>query len=109
MEITKPILPPKKGYVEVEIDGVRTYKNVETGLLIEEEIKMQTPDTPAEWREQAYNTEAIVLWDEEFITVTAAAQLWQYYAAEGSPKAEELQNAISTAKSTIREKYPDNE
>ena len=36
--ITVPMLQPKKGYVEVEIDGVRTYRNVETGVLIEEEV-----------------------------------------------------------------------
>ena len=30
--ITRPTLPPKEGYVEVEIDGVRCYQNVETGL-----------------------------------------------------------------------------
>ena len=26
--ITKPTLPPKKGYVEVEINGVRQYKAI---------------------------------------------------------------------------------
>lgn len=30
MEISKPMLPPKKGYVEVEIDGQRVYKQLET-------------------------------------------------------------------------------
>lgn len=37
MTIFKPMLPPKKGYVEVDVDGVRTYRNAETGLLISEE------------------------------------------------------------------------
>lgn len=37
MAITKPMLPPKKGYVEVEINGIRTYRNVETGILIDDE------------------------------------------------------------------------
>lgn len=40
--ITKPILPPKKGYVEVEVNGIRTYRNTETGLLIEEEATTPT-------------------------------------------------------------------
>lgn len=40
--ITKPTLPPKKGYVEVEVDGVRTYRNVETGELIDNETPHQT-------------------------------------------------------------------
>ena len=38
MAISRPMLPPKKGYVEVEADGVRTYRNVETGVLIDDEI-----------------------------------------------------------------------
>lgn len=29
--ITRPQLPPKAGYVEDEIDGIRVYRNVETG------------------------------------------------------------------------------
>lgn len=42
MAITKPMLPPKKGYVEVDVDGKRTYKNVETGVLIEDEVRKPT-------------------------------------------------------------------
>lgn len=41
MVITKPVLPPKKGYVEVEVNGVRTYQNVETGRLIGHEPKQE--------------------------------------------------------------------
>lgn len=35
--ITNPKLPPKSGYVEVEVDGRRTYRNVNTGILIDNE------------------------------------------------------------------------
>lgn len=35
--ITHPILPPKEGYVEVEVSGRRTYRNVKTGLLYGQE------------------------------------------------------------------------
>lgn len=35
--ITTPKLPPKPGYVEVEIGGVRKYKNAATGVLLEKE------------------------------------------------------------------------
>jgi hypothetical protein len=28
--ITKPQLPPRAGYVEVEVDGVRQYQKIET-------------------------------------------------------------------------------
>ena len=38
MAISKPMLPPKKGYVEVEVDGIRTYKNIETGVLIYDDV-----------------------------------------------------------------------
>lgn len=44
MAITRPVLPPKKGYVEVEVHGRRTYKNVETGELIENEVRKPTPE-----------------------------------------------------------------
>lgn len=44
MAITKPMLPPKAGYVEVEVDGVRTYRNVQTGVLIDEEVNVPTTD-----------------------------------------------------------------
>ena len=63
--------------------------------------------SPAEQREEAYNTEAIIEWDDKVLTVTEAAQLWQYYAAEGSEKANELTVLIAEAKTSIREKYPD--
>lgn len=65
--------------------------------------------TPAEQREQAYNTQPLVEWDGETLTVTQAATKWQYYAAEGSEKAGELQVLIAAAKHTIREQYPDEE
>lgn len=35
--ITRPELPPMAGYVEVEVDGVRKYKNVVTGYILGEE------------------------------------------------------------------------
>ena len=41
--IHKPLLPPKAGYVEVEVNGVRTYRNASTGVLIYEEVPSQTP------------------------------------------------------------------
>lgn len=63
--------------------------------------------TPVQLREQAYNTEKVIEWESSMITVTEASQLWQYYAAEGSLKANTLQELIANAKSDIRLKYPD--
>lgn len=42
--ITKPTLQPKPGYVEVEVAGRRTYRNVNTGALIDDEVGVPTPD-----------------------------------------------------------------
>lgn len=65
--------------------------------------------TAAEQRENAYNTRPLIDWEGETLTVTQAATKWQYYAAEGSEKADELQTLIAAAKQTIREQYPDEE
>ena len=43
--IITPQLPPKAGYVEVEVNGYRTYKNVKTGTLIEDETPVITVDS----------------------------------------------------------------
>lgn len=109
MAITHPKLPPQKGYVEVEVAGKRTYRNVETNMLIEDEIAASIPSTPAQQREVAYNSQALIEWDGEMLTVTQAATMWQYYAAEGSEKANELQTLIATAKQNIREQFPEKE
>lgn len=42
--ITKPTLQPKPGYVEVEVAGHRTYRNVNTGALIDDEVGVPTPE-----------------------------------------------------------------
>ena len=64
--------------------------------------------TPTQLREEAYNTQAIIEWNGEMLTVTQAAQLWQYYAAEGNTaKTDELTALIAEAKASIREQYPD--
>lgn len=63
--------------------------------------------TPAELREEAYNMEKVIEWEGNMLTVTEAAQLWQYYAAEGNEKANALTGLIADAKAQIRQKYPD--
>lgn len=42
--INRPTLPPKRGYVEVEVDGVRLYRNAVTGILERDE----TPSTESD-------------------------------------------------------------
>ena len=74
-----------------------------------DDIKIDLP-TPAQKREEAYNTQAIIDWNGSKLTVTGAAQLWQYYAAEGNTaKTDELTALIAEAKASIREQYPDEE
>ena len=64
--------------------------------------------TQSELREEAYNTQEIIEWDGKNITVTQASELWNYYSAEGNTeKANQLTSLISTAKSEIRQQFPD--
>lgn len=93
------------GEVEAaDVDGVMTVIKWIPG-----EMPGPVEPTHSEQREQAYNTQAVIEWDGEMLTVTQAATKWQYYAAEGSPKADELQVLIASAKQTIREQFPDEE
>ena len=83
------------------------------GYTYEQEADILPPEAiepiPAKKREEAYNTERIIVWGEEMLTITRAATLWQYYAAEGSDKAQALTALIVEAKEAIRAKYPDAE
>lgn len=91
------------GDIEVEeIDGVMTVTKWIPG-----ELPAPIQPTPSELREQAYNNDRIIEWEDSMITVTEASQKWQYYASEGSNKANELQSLIAAAKEKIREQYPD--
>lgn len=63
---------------------------------------------PAQLREEAYNTQAIIEYGGEMLTVVKATQLWQYYTAEGdNDKIQELVNLITKAKIAIWKQYPD--
>lgn len=69
----------------------------------------ETP-SPAKQREEAYNTQTVISFEGEMLTVTQASQKWQYYAAEGNTtKTDELTALISEAKTSIREQYKDEE
>lgn len=65
------------------------------------------PYTPEELRERAYETEKLVNFENEILTVDEANKKWQEYQAEGNSKANELTTLIANAKATIREQYPD--
>ena len=71
-------------------------------------IPEPTKPTQAQLREEAYNTQTIIEFDNSMLTVTEASQKWQYYAAEGNTtKTDELTALIAEAKASIREQYPD--
>ena len=65
------------------------------------------PYTPKELREHAYETEKIIRYEGDMLTVDEANSKWQEYQAEGNSKANELTTLIANAKATIREQYPD--
>lgn len=65
------------------------------------------PYTPKELRERVYETEKIISYDGDILTVDEANRKWQEYQAEGNSKANELTTLIANAKATIREQYPD--
>lgn len=66
--------------------------------------------SPAQLREEAYNTQASIDWNGSMLTVTQAAQQWQYYAAEGdTAKTDALTALIAAAKQAIRAQYPDDD
>ncbi len=87
-----------------EVDQRWIYKNGEFTPPEEEPAHVLTP---AEQRKLAYETEPLIEWEGEQITVDAANRLWLGYAAEESPKADELQTMIIAAKTEIRERFPD--
>ena len=92
----------KKKCVILRGDGTKEY----TELDIPDPIL----PTPAQLREEAYNTRTIISFGGEMLTVTQASQKWQYYAAEGNTtKTDELTALIAEAKSSIREQFPEEE
>lgn len=89
------------------VDGqiVRVWTETE-----QEPVPVPRELTPAEQRELAYDTEPVIEWGGEMLTVTDAAQVWAYYAAEGRiDKTEQLTALIAAAKADIRAKWPDGE
>jgi hypothetical protein len=44
--ITKPMLKPMRGYVEVEVNGRRMYRNVKTGEIVEPSATITADSEP---------------------------------------------------------------
>ena len=67
------------------------------------------PYIPKELRERVYETEKIISYENDMLTVDEANRKWQEYQAEGNSKANELTTLIANAKAMIRGQYPDAE
>lgn len=65
------------------------------------------PYTPRELRERAYETEKVITFEDELMTVDEANRRWQEYQAENNAKSAELTELIAAAKAAVRERYPD--
>ncbi len=63
--------------------------------------------TPKECRQQEYETNPLIEWEGESITVDQANIIFIRYFAEGNQKAEEIQSLIIVAKESIRQMYAD--
>ena len=61
MAITKPLLPPKAGYVEVEINGVRKYRNVTTGEIFGQETIPTTDERIKSLESQLAQADEVVI------------------------------------------------
>ena len=97
---------PNFPFGDITVDETQTPPVVQTWTPLP--IPEPEITSPAKQREEAYNTQAIIPWDGEMLTVTQASQKWQYYAAEGNTeKTDELTALIAEAKAKIREQYPD--
>ena len=65
MPITKPQLPTKAGYVEVEVNGERRYRNVETGQLLGEETVPTVSERVSTLEsDKADKSEVQAVWDQ---------------------------------------------
>ncbi len=86
------------------------YTEADGEIVSVEPLPLLEPDlTPAQQREHEYETNPLVEWEGENITVDQANLVYLQYLAEGSQKAEEIQTLIATAKESIRQMYPDEE
>ena len=64
--------------------------------------------SPKEQRERTYETDPLIEYEGDMITVDEANKMFLQYAAEGNnSKCSQLQQLIHEAKTTIRNTYPD--
>lgn len=89
MEIHTPILPPKPGYVEVEVSGSRTYLNPVTGKLIGEESFPDASIMNAQMQSaiMAFAATSATIPDEYALDMPDLFPTWEDVLAAGEPLA----------------------
>lgn len=86
------------------------YTEADGEIISVEPLPVPEPElTPAEKRQQAYESMLIIEWEGENITVDQANIIFLRYFAERNPKTEEIQTLIIAAKESIRQMYPNEE
>jgi len=83
---------------------------VEEGGEIVSVVPLPVPEpnlTSVQQREREYETNPLIEWEGENITVDQANIIFLRYFAEDNPKAGEIQTLIIAAKESIRQMYPD--
>lgn len=102
--VEQDFAPRLEGFVSMTEEEARQY--AQQTMEEYENPPMESslfPDlTPLQQRKLAYETEPIINWEGQFITVDEANKLWTDYAAEDSAKAELLTGLIKEAKTAIR-------
>ena len=113
------------GEIHVFADNGFELRTFDSGDFLRQEIKagswlltntpVPTPQpepvlSPKEQRERAYETEPLIEYDGDMITVDEANKLFLQYSAEGNTqKYMDLQILIGRAKADVRTRFPDGE
>lgn len=86
---------PETGGVPIIVNGVLTF------------YPPVAPLSPSELRQQAYENNPIISYNDKMITVDEAEKLFWQYFPEDNECCDELKTLIKNAKAQIREMYPD--
>lgn len=99
-----------KGFVNIEVRD-DTVVSLTINQVAYDAYMSEHPEyapTPSEQRKHIYETEPLISWQGEILTIDEAEELFGHYFAEGKQETyETLQNLIAPAKAAIREQYPD--
>lgn len=101
---TLPYIP---GYRVCTFQTKEVYRRESDGRLFNPDMTPVIPYTPSELRQQAYENDAIISYNDKMMTVDEAEKLFWQYFPEDNECCDELKTLIKNAKAQIREMYPD--